>query len=238
MVESGRRSSLNSNWILATLPKHEYGHLLQYMEPVRLSQGETIYVSEDHIDHVYFPTSGIVSLVSLTAEGEAVEVAMVGSEGMVGIPVVLGFDTIPWRAEVQIAGDGIKMSAEVLRNEFNRGGSLQVLLHRYMYLLIIQLSQSAVCNRFHKVGERLCRWLLVAGDRAQSDEFNLTQEHISLMMGSHRPSVSVAARSLQEAGLIRYNRGQIAIVDRQGLEACSCECYTIVKDKFRQLVKI
>ena len=220
------------NWILTTLPRKEYVALFPHLEAVTLPQGETIYMPDDHIRYVYFPIKGMVSLVSITGGGDTIEVAMVGNEGMLGIPVVLGGDTTPYQAEVQIAGDGLKMKAHVLRDIFSQGGTLQELLLRYTNLLIGQLSQSAVCNRFHTVGQRLCRWLLVARDRVDSDNFKLTQEYLSQMMGSHRPNVTVAARTLQEMGLINYNRGQISILDRQRLEAYACECYSVVKERF------
>jgi CRP-like cAMP-binding protein len=191
---------------------------------------------EDIAEDVYFPNSGMVSIVSTTEDGSAVEICMVGNEGLVGIPAILGIDAAPYFSKVQIPGDAIKMKASVLRNEFNKGGSVQYMLLRYIFLLISQFSQSAVCNRFHTVEKRLCRWLLIAHDRVKVDEFKLTLESISQMMGMHRPNLSAVAGALQRAGLISYQRGKLIILDRKGLEATSCECYKVVKDKFDQFL--
>src|SRR5205085_6842855 len=212
-----------NNWILDKLPKTEYENLLPHLTPAHLPQGKALFMPDSEIQHVYFLNHGMVSLVSITQNGETVELAMVGSEGLVGLPVIFGEETIPYMAEVRVTGNGLLMDVNALRNEFRQGGTFQRLVLRYASLLISQLSQSAICNRFHTVGERLCKWLLIACDRVKSTEFKLTQEYLSQMMGSSRPNVTVAARALQRSGIIRYNRGQITIIDRVRLEAASCE---------------
>ena len=228
--------ALKENWILNSLPQEEHESLLPMLQPTSLPPGQIIYVPDDYIEYVYFPSRGMV-LVSVTEDGATVEIGMVGNEGMIGIPIILGADIMPYQAEVQVEGDALKMRAEALKREFDQGGELQKLLLLYTNVLIAQLAQSALCNRFHTVGERLCRWLLITSDRVKSNEFKLTQDDLSHMMGSHRPNVTVAARVLQNAGLIHYSRGQITIIDRDGLEAAACECYRIVKQKFDQMVE-
>jgi CRP-like cAMP-binding protein len=160
---------------------------------------------------------------------------MVGTEGLVGVPIILGAETSPYQVEVQVSGEAFKIGVDILRAEFNRRLILHEMILRYVYVLIVQLSQSAVCNRFHKMEERLCRWLLVTRDRVKANEFYLTQQDMSDMMGTHRPNVTVAANALKKARLIRYTRGQLTILDETGLEAAACECYRIVKDKYDQL---
>jgi len=235
MSSSIDHSLSNANWILTSLPEGEYGPLLPHLETIGLPQGKTIYVTEDPIDYVYFPTSGMISLVSCAVGGETTQLATVGKEGMVGVSIILGTNTTPYQAEVHLQGDCMKMRADVLRHAFDRGGLLQASLLRYTHLLMSQIVQSAVCNRFHSVVQRLCRWLLVTRDHVNLDELQLTQEYLSYMMGSSRPPVSVAAEALQKVGLIRYKRGQILILDRGGLEAHSCECYRIVREQFDTL---
>jgi CRP-like cAMP-binding protein len=219
------------NWILNTLPGDEYARLEPYLKAVPLQLREVLYLTDAPIEYLYFPNRGMVSLVSLTEGGSTVEVGMVGNEGIVGVTAILGASSSPYQAEVQVTGDAFKMKADVLRTEFNRSSVLHEMLLRYMYVLIVQLSQSAVCNRFHKVEERLCRWLLVTRDRVKASEFQLTQQDLSHMIGSHRPSVTVVANALQKARLIRYNRGLVTLLDEAGLESSACECYRLVKEK-------
>lgn len=236
MISSEISQTGIDNWILASLSEYEFKHLAPYLEPVTFPQSKTLYLPEQLIKTVYFPNSGMISLISITQSGETIEVGMVGNEGMVGIPVIMGADSLPYQAEVQVAGEGLMMRAEVLADRFKQGGALQELLLRYTVVLIAQLSQSAVCNRFHTVCQRLCKWLLITRDRVKSNEFSLTQEDLSYMMGSHRPNVTVAARGLQNQGLIRYYRGKITVLDEQGLELSACECYQTLRDKFQELV--
>jgi CRP-like cAMP-binding protein len=216
------------NRLLAALPRQEYERLAPHLEPIHLPKGKTLAASGDTLRYAYFPTSGMVSLLSTTESGQSIEVAMVGDEGVIGVPIILRVGVMPYWSMVQISADAMRIRATALRNEFDRGEQLHDLLLRYTHALLTQISQSAVCNRFHSVEERFCRWLLISRDRAKSDTINLTQEFISQMLGTARTRVTMAALPLQDAGLIRYRRGKITILDRQGLESVACECYAIV----------
>jgi CRP-like cAMP-binding protein len=224
------------NRLLSALPSSEYERLLPYLEIVSLPLKQIIYAPNEPIEYVYFPNSGIISLVNLTEDGGTVEAATVGNEGMVGIPVLLGADRMVGQAVTQIVGDALRMKADVFRREVTPATPLYNLLLRYTQALINLISQSVACNRLHSVEERCCRWLLLCQDRVESDEFALTQEFLSQMLGVRRASVSVVAAILQKAGLISYSRGRIKICDRVGLEATSCECYRIVKQEFDRLL--
>jgi CRP-like cAMP-binding protein len=224
------------NYLLSALPSEEYERLLPAQRRVTLSLGEVIYESRTSLEHVYFPTSCVVSLLYTMEDGSTAEMGLVGNDGIVGIALFLGGDTTPNRAVVQIAGQAYKMNAKVLREEFARGGRFQQLLLRYTQALITQISQTAVCNRLHSVEQRLCRWLLLSHDRVASDELPMTQEFIANMLGGRRESVTISAARLQAAGLIHYSRGHIKILDRKGLEAQVCECYQIVKTELDRLL--
>jgi len=219
------------NQLLAALPREEYTRLLPGMKEVELLPGQVLFEITDEVTHTYFPLSGMLSLLALTEEGGMIEIAMVGNEGVVGLPAILGVHKAPYRVTVQIRGHASVVRADVLRAAFHRGGRLQDVLLRYTYTLLAQISQSAVCNHFHKVEQRLSRWLLVARDRVHSNEFQLTQEIISHMLGIPRTNVTMRAGALQQKGLIRYSRGKITIVDPRGLEAAACECYRLVKEE-------
>ncbi|MEP0776537.1 Crp/Fnr family transcriptional regulator [Microcoleus sp. ZQ-A2] len=188
------------------------------------------------IEYVYFPNSGIISLVNLTEDGGTVEAATVGNEGMVGLPLLLGTDRMIGQAITQIVGDALRMKADVFKQEVTPATLLYSLLLRYTQALMNLISQSVACNCLHSVEERCCRWLLLCQDRVESGEFPLTQEFLAQMLGVRRASVSVVAATLQKAGLIRYRRGKITILDRLGLEAASCECYQIVKQELDRLL--
>lgn len=222
--------------LLAAISQEEHDRLLPDLENVFLDFKQVLYEPREPISHVYFPNNAVVSLLNLMADGAAVEVGVVGYEGIVGLPVFLGIDTISGKAIVQIAGDAMRMKADVFRAEANRDGPLHRLLQRYTQALLMQVSQTAACNRFHAVEERCCRWLLMTHDRVRSDQFPITQEFLSQMLGVRRASVSLTAATLQRAGLIRYSRGKMNILDREGLEAISCECYGIVKEEFDRLL--
>jgi CRP-like cAMP-binding protein len=213
------------NRILADLPESEYRRISPHLEPVNLPSGKIIYEVEQAIDYVYFPAGAMISLVTLMEDGKIVEVGLVGSDGMSGIVALMGQKNSPDRAIVQIPDGGVRARVEVIKAEFNRGGSLQKSLLRYAYTLMRQISQTAACNATHTAEERLSRWLLMCHDRVQSDELRLTQEFIAEMLATRRATVNVAATNLQSAGFIRYNRGIIRIIDRPGLAAFSCECY-------------
>jgi CRP-like cAMP-binding protein len=218
------------NLILAALPRHEYQRLLSHLEFVPLPLGEILYQSGDLIRHVYFPDHGLVSLVTHMNDGTTIEVGLIGRDGMVGIPVLLGDEIAFEEAIVQIAGGAMRMRSSVLKEAAKRNHNpLLTQLLLYTRTLMKQVAQTAACNRLHTVEERLSRWLLMCHDRMESDELPLTQEYISNMLGMRRASVSVAATQLQTEGLIRYSRGHISILDRDGLEASACECYRAVK---------
>ena len=225
-----------SNRILNALTRTEYERLTPHLEAVKLWAGDVLCQPDQPITHVYFPSRGTVSLVSTFEDGGSVEVGMVGNEGMFGVCIFLGSISTPLLAQVQMAGEGLRMRADVLRREFSKGGQLQDMLLRYTQAFITQISLTAACNRAHNIDERLAKWLLMCQDRAQSKELELTHEFISEMLGARRAGVTTAAGLLQEAGVISYKRGQIRILDREGLEAESCECYPKMKREFARLL--
>ena len=225
-----------ANRILNALTRTEYDRLSLHLEYVKMSAGEVLCHPEQPITHVYFPHSGIISLVSAFEDGGSVEVGMVGNEGMFGVCVFLGSITTPLLAQVQLAGDGLRMRAEVLKREFQKGGLLQDLLLRYTQAFITQIAQTAACNRAHGIEGRLAKWLLMCQDRSHSKELDLTHEVISTMLGVRRAGVTNAAGALQRAAVIRYSHGHITILDREGLGAKSCECYAVVRKEFARLV--
>jgi len=198
--------------------------------------GEAIYESGGKLQHVYFPTTSIVSLLYVLADGASAEIAVVGNEGILGISLFMGGETTPSRAVVQSAGFGYRLPAQLLKKEFNRAGPVLHLLLRYTQALITQMTQTAVCNRHHSVEQQLCRWLLLSLDRLSSDSLTMTQELIANMLGVRREGVTEAAGKLQRAGLIRYSRGRIDVLDRPGLERAVCECYAVVKLEFDRLI--
>jgi len=220
-----------NNLLLKALGREEYARLLPGLKLVDLPAGKVLYEAADNLLHAYFPLSGAVSLLAITETGSTIEIAMVGSEGIVGLPVILGITRTPYRVMVQIRGSAMRVRGPALVAEFSRGGQLHEILLRYSYTLLTQISQSAVCNQFHTVEQKLSRWLLVTRDRTQSNEFLLTQEFISHMLGIPRTNVTMRASELQQRGLIRYSRGRIIITDPRGLEDASCECYRTVKQE-------
>lgn len=220
-----------ANQLLAALPKKDYQRLLRHLEQIPLIFEEVIYQPNTPISDVYFPNSGIVSLLAGANERTTLEVGLVGNEGMVGLGVFLGVNTSVNRAVVQGVGSAMKMKASSLRKHCKDGGIFSQLLQRYSHSVLAQLTQSAVCNQFHSVDARLARWLLMTRDRMAADEFRLTQEFLSHMLGVRREGVSMAAGDLQKRKLIRYSRGCLRILDRPGLEAISCGCYEIIRDE-------
>jgi CRP-like cAMP-binding protein len=224
------------NKILAALPAEEYERLREHLTPVSLPLGETLYDQGGQIEYVYFVNTGVVSHVANMEDGASVEVGLVGSEGMIGLPVALGDDVSPNHAVVQIADGAMRMEAAALRDELGRGGRLQSLLLLYTLASHKQVSQTAACNRNHNIGGRLARWLLMCHDRVGGDELHLTQEFIAQMLGTRRSGVSEAAILLQAAGLIRYSRGHITILDRERLKEFACECYEVVRAEFERLL--
>ncbi|NEX64649.1 Crp/Fnr family transcriptional regulator [Noviherbaspirillum galbum] len=224
------------NHLLAALPPEEFDRLLPHLEMVSMPLGDVLYESGSRLQHVYFPTTSIVSLLYVMENGSSGEIAVVGNEGILGIALFMGGETTPSRAVVQSAGHGYRLRANLLKDEFNRAGPMLHLLLRYTQALITQMAQTAVCNRHHSVDQQLCRWLLMSLDRLTSNELIMTQELISNMLGVRREGVTEAAGKLQSAGLIRYQRGHITVVDRPGLEARTCECYAVVKKEFDRLL--
>ncbi len=221
--------SPKQNHLLAALPAADYRRLQPHLERVAVELGCALYESGSQQDYVYFPTGSIVSLLYVMQNGASAEIAVVGNEGVVGIALFMGGETTSSRAVVQSAGYVWQLNAGVLKMEFERGGRLQHLLLRYTQSLIAQMAQTAACNRHHSVEQQLCRWLLLSLDRLPSNELTMTQELIANMLGVRREGVTEAAGNLQAAGLIRYSRGRITVLDRPRLEERVCECYAVVK---------
>jgi CRP-like cAMP-binding protein len=219
------------NRILAALPREDFARLAPHLTTVSLERDEVVYIAGDQIHYVYFPISGLMSLLSTTETGSTVEVAMVGNEGIVGLPVILKNKMIPYEVAVQTETDAYRIKAEDFQEEFEKGEALHELILRYLNVLIAQISQSALCHRFHTVEEALGTWLLMVQDRLNIESLNLTQESISHALGVPRTGVTMAAGTLQRAGLIRYSRGKIIILDRERLESNSCECCRIIHDE-------
>jgi CRP-like cAMP-binding protein len=228
--------SPTSNRILNALPPEEYGRLSPHLEHVSLPLRQILYHPDQPVTHAYFPESGTVSVVSVFEDGRNVEVGMVGNEGMFGVNVFLGSVSTPLEAVVQLPGEGYRMRADVLREEFKRGGSLQDMLLRYTQAFITQIAQNAACNRAHQIEGQIAKWLLMCQDRAHSQELELTQEFIATMLGIRRPGVTETAGLLRDKGLINYVRGYISITDREGLEGLTCVCYALVKREFDRLL--
>ncbi|MBK6321052.1 MAG: Crp/Fnr family transcriptional regulator [Burkholderiales bacterium] len=224
------------NHLLAALPVADLDRLAAHLQRVELPLGEILYEPGVRMQFAYFPTSAIVSLHYVTESGASSEIAGVGHEGMVGVSLFMGGDTTPSAAVVQTGGQGFRLERGVLKQEFDRGGSFQVLLLRYTQALMTQISQTAVCNRHHSVEQQLCRWLLVTLDRIPNGELTMTQELVASMIGVRREGITEAAGRLQQDGYIRYRRGHISVLDRVGLEKRVCECYGVVKKEFSRLL--
>ena len=224
------------NQLLAALPAADFAAIAEHLEGVPMPLGHMLYEPGTQLRHAYFPTTSIVSLHYVTETGASAETAGVGNEGVVGVSLFMGGDTTPSSAVVQTAGHAYRLDRHVLLQEFNRAGALQRLLLRYTQALTTQMAQSAVCNRYHSVEQQLCRWLLLTMDRVPARELVMTQELVASMLGVRRESVTEAAGNLQTAGYIRYRRGHIAVLDRKGLEARSCECYGVVKKELGRLL--
>jgi CRP-like cAMP-binding protein len=227
---SAAKASPLSNQLLATVPRAALQRMQSGLEPVTLTYGKVLYEPAGRIRYVYFPIDCLVSLLTVVDHNRSLEVGMVGNEGMVGMPMVLGIDVSAVRALVQGSGTALRMPAARFLVEFKKNADLQRALFRYAHLLMAQVSQTAACNRFHEADTRLGRWLLMTSDRVHSREFLLTQEFLAHMLGVRRVGVTKAADELRERKLIEYSRGHIKILDRKGLEAAACTCYRIVKD--------
>jgi CRP-like cAMP-binding protein len=224
------------NLLINALSAREFQRLRRHLEPVDLALGEVVYESGRQLEHVYFPTTCIVSLLYVLESGASAEIAVVGYEGVVGVSIFMGGGSTPSRALVQSAGNAYRLPAQMIRDEFTRGGSMQHLMLRYTQSLITQMAQTGVCNRHHSVDQQLCRWLLLSIDRLPSAEIVMTQELIATMLGVRREGVTESAGKLQKAGIISYRRGHIKVLDRLRLEALSCECYEVVRKETARLL--
>src|SRR5690348_8143034 len=228
--------SPRQNLILAALPAEDYERLLPQLELVDIGLGQSLYESGGQLQHVFFPVEGIVSLLYVTQGGNSAELAVIGCEGMVGISLFMGGETTPNRAVVQAAVRAYRLAAHALKTQFAEGGALQLTLLKYTQALITQISQTAVCNLHHSVDQQLCRWLLLSLDRLPRNELQMTQELIANMLGVRRQGVTASAGKLESEGLITYTRGLITVIDRPGLEARACECYSVVKREADRLL--
>jgi CRP-like cAMP-binding protein len=235
LAASGRHNP-QQNHLLAALPAEDYARLLPDLELVPMPLGWAVYEAGGPQGYVYFPTTSIVSLLYVMEDGASAEIAVTGFDGLIGIALFMGGESTPSRAIVQSAGYGYRLRASVLKREFNQGGELQHLALRYTQALITQMAQTAVCNRHHTLEQQLCRWLLLSLDRLPSNELTMTQELIANMLGVRREGVTEAASHLQAAGLIRYSRGHITVLDRPKLEKRVCECYAAVKKEMDRLL--
>jgi len=224
------------NRLLAALPPPDLRRWLPQMESVEMPLGHVLYESGRTLSHVYFPTTAIVSLLYVMENGASAEIAVVGHEGVVGISLFMGGESTPSRAVVQSAGQGLRLRANLIKQEFEQAGPAMHLLLRYTQALITQMAQTAVCNRHHSLDQQLCRWLLLSLDRLPGNELVMTQELIANMLGVRREGVTEAALKLQKIGLIRYSRGRISVLDRPGLEQRTCECYAVVKKEYDRLL--
>jgi CRP-like cAMP-binding protein len=236
MTSSTENHSQIQNRILAALPAKEYERLLPHLEQIALNLGEVLSQPDEPLQYVYFPNRGTISLVVVLEDGSEVEAGVIGNEGMLGLAVVAGTNSMPLQAIVQIPDGGMRLKVGVFREEFNRHEQLHRLLLNYSQALFVQAAQTAACNRLHRLDARLARWLLMCQDRSKADDLQLTHEFLAVMLGVRRAGVSMAASKFQEDGLIKYTRGHLRILDRKGLEAASCECYGVVRDEFDRLL--
>ena len=225
-----------SNRLLAHLPQEDQERLRRFLEPVELEYKRELYDADEPIEFVHFIESGVGSLVCTMANGQAAEVGTVGNEGLVGLPVLMGDDRAPSTMYIQVPGRGLRMNARAFREQLEQSQPMRAAMLRYAHVFFNQVAQTAACAHFHSLEQRCCRWLLMTHDRMPSDTFLLTQEFLAMMLGVRRAGVSLAAGALQRAGMIRYHRGRITVLDRQGLEDCACECYAVSKAEFNGLL--
>ena len=236
MKAIGKVAQPHPNRLLGLLPPRDFERLRPHLQSIPLEYRQSLYRAHKPIGFVYFIETGVGSLVNTMANGEASEVGTIGNEGMVGLPFVLRDDTAPTSVYIQVPGAGLRMKATLFQKELARSAAMQTVMLRYAHALFNQVAQSAACNQFHTLEQRCCRWLLMTHDRMQSDEFLLTQEFLAMMLGVQRTGVSIAAGALQRAGLIRYRRGTVTMIDRPGLLRRSCECYGVSKKEFDRLL--
>ncbi|MCW5624328.1 MAG: Crp/Fnr family transcriptional regulator [Burkholderiales bacterium] len=228
--------SPKANRLLRVLPDDVFERLSPHLEPVTLPLGTVLYESGAELTHVHFPTTALVSLMHMLESGASAEIAVVGWDGIVGVSLFMGGLSTPSRGVVQSAGETFRLRSQILKAEFDRGGAVLHLLLRYTQSLITQMAQTAVCNRHHSLEQQLCRWLLLSLDRLNGNDLVITQELIANMLGVRREGVTEAAGKLQRRGAIRYSRGRITVLDRDALEALSCECYAVVKREADRLL--
>ncbi len=226
------------NQLLAALPDSEWARWQSDLEPVELLQGMVLCESGKLPAYAYFPTTAVVSLLNMTEDGASSEIAVVGNDGVVGISLFMGGNAMPSRAVVQSAGQGYRLRAQVVKNEVNRAGPALLVLLRYTHAMLAQVAQTAACNRYHSIDQQLCRRLLLGIDRLPSDELAMTQELLARLLGVRREGVTAAALKLQHAGVIRYSRGHIAVLDRPQLEQRTCECYAVAKKAYYRMVPV
>jgi CRP-like cAMP-binding protein len=225
-----------SNRLLSALPEADYNRLAPHFETIYLEMKHVAFEANQPIEYAYFPLTGIASMLTVMKSGKAVEVATIGNEGMVGLPLFLGVNVTPSRAFTQVPGESIRIPADAFQREVRRQGGLAKMLQLYTQALIVQISQGMACNGIHSIHQRTARWLLMSHDRVAAQKFPLLQEFVAAMLGVRRAGVSEVASKLQSAGLIRYSRGVMEIVDRRGLEAVSCECYELIQREFDRLL--
>jgi CRP-like cAMP-binding protein len=230
-----RTGDLRRNVLLASIPQAELDRFADELEPVRLARSTDLEVPNQEIEYVYFPTSGIASIVALGENGESVDTTMVGREGMTGLAVFLGTGQMPVRTIVQLPLEGFRMAADALRSELEERGVLVALLHRYTQVVMVSMAQLILCNRAHRLDQRAARWLLQVDERVDEAPFGVTQEFLAEMVGTQRPSISLAVRQFTDDGLIKHSRGQIAIADREGLIRRSCSCITVMHEEEERL---
>jgi CRP-like cAMP-binding protein len=236
VLTSRKAAAPHANRLLGLLVPRDYGRLRPHLRPISLAYRLSLYRAHKPIEFIYFIETGVGSLVNTMASGQAAEVGTIGNEGVVGLPVMLGDDRAPTSVYIQVPGAGLRMKATLFKKELERSASMRAVMLRYAHAFFNQVAQSAACNQFHSLEQRCCRWMLMTRDRMQSDEFLLTQEFLAMMLGVQRTGVSAAAGALQRAGLIRYKRGNVTVVDRRGLMKRSCECYGISKKEFDRLL--
>jgi len=236
MVASRKAADPHANRLLGLLPPRDYARLRPHLQHIPLEYRQSLYRAHKPIGFVYFIETGVGSLVNTMANGDAAEVGTIGNEGVVGLPLLLGDDRAPTSVYVQVPGSGLRMKATLFNRELARSASMRTVMLRYTHAFFNQVAQSAACNHFHSLEQRCCRWLLMTYDRMQADEFLLTQEFLAMMLGVQRTGVTAAAGALQRAGLIRYSRGNVTILDRSELMRRSCECYGVSKKEFDRLL--
>jgi CRP-like cAMP-binding protein len=235
-MPGSRAPKPTDNYLLAALPVAVQQRIFPQLQLAEMALGKVLYESGDALRYVYFPTDCIVSLLYVLQDGASAEISVVGNEGLIGIALFMGGETTPSRAIVQSAGFAFRLAGQTLKDEFHRDGDMQLLLLRYTQSLITQMAQTAVCNRHHTLDQQLCRWLLLSLDRLPSSQLTMTQELIANMLGVRREGVTAAAGKLQKLGVIRYQRGQITVLDRPRLESQCCECYAVVKKETDRLL--